>query len=118
MMKKGINTKFREGQLTHASSIQLKYDTGLTDNLLILAELFDKQIPIQKQSALIYKRMRLYAKQFNLKSFLHLALSALMQLYIDALQSLNLMDRTAHKPVQAMLWASVEPESAPYISFL
>ena len=78
----------------------------------------NKQMTIEEQMQNIRLRMKVYNLSTKLKHFLTLMLVALMQLFIDALQSLNLMDRTAHKPVQALLWSSVEPESAPYISFL
>jgi|TARA_R110000824_G_scaffold204331_3_gene389032 hypothetical protein len=73
-----------------------------------------------QKEALTDFRLRIKVNKLNakLKSFLNIMLAALIQLYIDAMQSLNLIDKTAHKPAEALLWAEIEPEAIPYISFL
>ena len=73
-----------------------------------------------QKEALTDFRLRIKVNKLNakLKSFLNIMLAALIQLYIDAMQSLNLIDKTAHKPAEALLWAKIEPEAIPYISFL
>tara|TARA_R110000737_G_scaffold51875_1_gene73346 strand:+ start:288 stop:596 length:309 start_codon:yes stop_codon:yes gene_type:complete len=63
-------------------------------------------------------RIKVNTLNAKLKLFLNIMLAALIQLYIDAMQSLNLIDKTAHKPAEALLWAEIEPEAIPYISFL
>ena len=118
MMNKHINTKFKKGELSKPSLIQLDYDNGLMDSLLFQMWLSGKNTPVQKQSALIKKRIEAYAKHFKLKSFLTLMLVALTQLYVDIAQWLNITNETAHRPAEALLWASIEPEAIPYISFL
>ena len=73
-----------------------------------------------QKEALTDFRLRIKVNKLNakLKLFLNIMLAALIQLYIDAMQSLNLIDKTAHKPAEALLWAEIEPEAIPYISFL
>tara|TARA_R110002153_G_scaffold32500_3_gene98279 strand:- start:3015 stop:3338 length:324 start_codon:yes stop_codon:yes gene_type:complete len=78
----------------------------------------NKQMSINEQMQNIRLRMKVYKQSTKLKSFLNIMLAALIQLYIDAMQSLNLIDKTAHKPAEALLWAEIEPEAIPYISFL
>ena len=117
-MKKHINTKFKKGELSKPSLIQLDYDNGLMDSLVFQARLSGKNTPIQKQSALIKRRIAAYAKHFKLKSFLTLMLVALSALCVNATQLFIFTDKTSYDVPEGLLYAGIEPEAVAYLNFL
>ena len=117
-MKKLKHTKFRKDQISKPSLIQLDYDNGLMDSLLFHSWLSGKNTPVQKQSALIKKRMNTYAKHFKLKSFLTLMLVALSALCVNATQLFIFTDKTSYDVPEGLLYAGIEPEAVAYLNFL
>ena len=66
----------------------------------------------------LLSRTKIYDQHFKIKHFITALLVALTQLYVDIAQWLNTSDETANRPAESLLWADVEPEAIPYISFL
>ena len=79
-----------------------------------LLELLLNKLSITKH----YLVESVYLQNGYIKYFLHLALVALTQLYVEATQWLVFIDKEAHSAPEGVLWANIEPEATPYISFL